>query len=162
MTTTTPVPPPVPLKDAAASLSGLIEKAVLTFIEAFVAGLVMNQTDWLVTDNVNLLWLASACAAATVLANGAANLLIPTTLPIWAQTALRVIRTFAATFFTFLVAQPSFTLNPDTVTAACVAGIAAALTLVKALIASRVGNHATTALLPASLDSKQLVIPSVS
>ena len=125
----------------------LIEKVVLTYLEAFGALFVTSSTLGISTATAAA--VAALPAALTVVANGIPQ--VSVNLPFGVDLVFRTLRTYVVTFIGVLVAVPVFTLTVSSLRSAAIAAIPAALTVVKGLIARRIGAD-TAALLPASLD----------
>lgn len=126
----------------------LAEKALMTYLEALVTFLV--AADNLGADKWTMAAVAAIPAALTIIANGLP--VIPVGLPFLADALLRVVRTYVVTFIGVLVAAPVFVLSVDAAQAASIAGVTAALAVIKTLLASQVGRSNSAALLPKSLD----------
>jgi hypothetical protein len=125
-------------------LAQLAEKAIATYIEAFLTVLVVGST--LDTSTAQAAAIAAIPAALTIVANGLPA--VPSSLPFWVDAALRTVRTFTATFLGYLIALPIFSLNTSVLIAAATAGIAAGLTVLKTAVASHIGEPETAAVLP--------------
>lgn len=151
----TDTPNVLPGSSPLAAIAGLAEKVVLTFIEVFLAG-------WLAADTMGFdgaaRWAVPAVAAAgTVLANG-----LPSTLSLSFGLALlyRTLRTYAVSFIGLFAGPAVVGFTADGAKAAAFAAIPAAITVAKGMIASRLGEGGTPALLPASLDVPPALPPS--
>lgn len=129
-------------------LATLAEKVVWTYVQALIALLLVGgglSADGLTTD----LAIAALPAALTVVANGIP--MVPAGLPFAVDLVFRVLRSAAATFLGFLLAVPTFNLDVSTLRAAGTAALVAVLVVVKGAAASKIGDPATPATLPASL-----------
>lgn len=123
-------------------LSSLFEKAVLTYVQAFLGLLLVGTTfDLSVATSAAV---AAIPAALTVVANGLPQ--VAPNLPFAADLVFRTLRTYVAGFLGLLIAVPQFTLTLDTFETAAVAAIPAALAVVKGLVAKRVGDPNTASL----------------
>lgn len=130
------------------ALASLAEKVALTYLQALASLLLL--ADQLGATTAQAAAIASIPAALTALVNGLPA--VPVGLP-WALDALlRTIRTYAVSFVGLLIAAPVFSLDLSLASAAAAGALPAALAVLKAAVASRIGNTATAALLPASLD----------
>lgn len=130
------------------ALASLAEKVALTYLQALASLLLL--ADQLGATTAQAAAIASIPAALTALVNGLPA--VPAGLP-WALDALlRTIRTYAVSFVGLLIAAPVFSLDLSLASAAAAGALPAALAVLKAAVASRIGNTATAALLPASLD----------
>jgi len=136
------------------AIVSLLEKVIATFVQAFVAGLIVGPAIDISTAQAAA--LAAIPAGLTVVANGLP--LVPVGLPFYVDLLLRTIRTFASSFLGFLIALPVFSLDYGVLQAAVAASIPAVLTVVKSGLASKVGDHETAALLPARLDLQSLPV----
>lgn len=116
------------------------EKTIATYLQAFVALLLVSAEGPLSLEVVESAAIASIPAALT-----AALAWFPTnyTGPFWVSLAGNVVRTFCVTFVTYIAAVPVFTLDKSLLTAAATAAIAAALAAVKGGLASKVGSPET-------------------
>jgi hypothetical protein len=135
----------------------LIEKVVLTYLEAFGALFVTSSTLGISTATAAA--VAAIPAALTVVANGIPQ--VSGDLPFGVDLVFRTVRTYVVTFIGVLVAVPVFTLTVSSLRSAAIAAIPAALTVVKSVIARKIGAD-TAALLPASLDPHATELPVVS
>lgn len=125
-------------------LWSLVEKVLATYLQAFAATLVLGG-----------LFDASAVEAAAIAAIPAALTLIANRLPVaipalpyWVALAYRVGATAAVGFIGYLVAQPIFSVDRSALVAAGGAAGMAALAALKGLLASKVGDPSSPALLP--------------
>lgn len=146
MTDTVLTQPAAPINSWAAA-TGLLEKVVLTFVEVFLAGLLAADT---MGFEGAARWAVPAVAAAgTVLANG-----LPSTLSLPFSLALlyRTVRTYAVSFLALFAGPAVVGFTAQGAKAAAFAAIPAALTVAKGLVASRLGEQGTPALLPTALD----------
>ncbi len=125
-----------------------IEKIVMTWVQAFVALLVV--ADRLDITVLTAGAIAAVPAAMTAAINGMPG--VPAGLPLWVDVTFRVARTYVASFLGFLIALPVFALDADVAYAAALAAVPPALAALKAGIATRVGREDSAALLPAALD----------
>lgn len=127
----------------------LLEKVIATYIQAFVTMLIVSDT--LGVDTAEAAAIAAIPAALTVVANGLPG--TPAGLPFWLDLVFRTIRTYVVAFIGLLVAVPVFAIDVSLAEAAAVGAIPAALAVVKAAVASKVGDSGTAALLPADIDA---------
>lgn len=126
----------------------LVEKVIATYLQSFVAFLLVGETiDASIAESAAV---AAIPAALTVVANGLPT--VPPDLPFWVDLVLRTVRTYVVTFVGLIVADPVFSLDISVAAAAATGAIPAALALLKAGLASKVGYDDTAALLPAELD----------
>lgn len=126
-------------------LSSLAEKTILTYVQSFIALLVVNATNS--TYNYSTATAAAVAAipaALTVVANGLP--VVAEGLPFYTDLVARTIRTYVAAFLGLLVAVPTFTLDVSSFQAAAIAAIPAALAVIKALVAKRIGDPTTASL----------------
>lgn len=130
------------------ALASLAEKVALTYLQALASLLIL--ADQLGATTAQAAAIASIPAALTALVNGLPA--VPVGLPWALDTLLRTIRTYAVSFVGLLIAAPVFSLDLSLASAAAAGALPAALAVLKAAVASRIGNTATAALLPASLD----------
>lgn len=128
--------------------ANLVEKVVLTFVEAFVAFLLMGGL--LDVDAAQAAAMAGIAAALTAFANSLP--VVPAGQPFYVDLLFRTIRTYLATFIGILVSVPVFSLDTGALQAAAIGALPAALTVVKGLVARKVGDPDTAALLPADSD----------
>jgi hypothetical protein len=132
----------------AAPFASLAEKAASTYVQALIVVILASDT-WDIG-----LWTAAAVAAVpaglTVIANGLPAL--PDGLPFAADALLRVVRTTVAAVLGVLIAMPVFTLDATTWEAVVAAAGTGALAGFKAILARRVGDPSSAAVLPARLD----------
>lgn len=130
----------------------LVEKALWTYVQAFIATLLVGAA--MDVSTAQAAAVAAIPAFLTVIANGLPA--VPAGLPFYLDLLLRIIRTYAVSFLGYLVAVPTFTLDFSIAQAAATAGIPAILALLKGAAASRIGDHSTPATLPARLDPPPL------
>lgn len=134
-------------------IASLLEKTVTTYIEAFVALLAASTAiDVSVAQSAAI---AAIPAALTVIANGVASTSLQ--LSFYGDLIFRTIRTYVVSFIGLLVAAPVFDFSVGAFQAAAIGAIPAALAVVKGILAGRVGNRNTPALLPGSFDSDSIV-----
>jgi hypothetical protein len=127
---------------------GLIEKAVTTYIEAFVALLAASTA--LDISIVQSAAIAAIPAAFTVIANGIPQ--PPTGMSFYGDLVFRTVRTYVVSFVGLLVAAPVFEFSLGAFQAAAIGAIPAALAVVKGVLAGHIGNRETPALLPFKYD----------
>lgn len=131
----------------------VVEKGVSTWLQAAAA--LLMASGFFETLDIDLLgaaaW-ASVPAGLTVLLNAVGAATIPTTAPYPLQVALRTLRTGAAAFLGVLVAVPMFEPSMSLLQAAAVAAGAAVLAAVKAELGRFIGDGATVAWVPESID----------
>ncbi len=130
---------------------GLGEKVIMTFLEAYAAVMVAGNAfgelgAWKAAG------VAALPAALTIVINGV------NTFPLTPNSFLedlvgRTLRTYVAGFLGFFVAAPAFGYSMNTLQAAALAGIPAAIAVAKGLISSRIGYSETAAALPTGLDN---------
>lgn len=123
-------------------LSSLLEKAVLTYLQAFLTLVVAGGA--LDVSIATSAGVAAIPAGLTVIANGLPQ--VAPDLPFATDLVARTIRTYAAAFLGLLVAAPVFTLDVSSFQAAALAAAPAALAVAKGLIAKRVGDPSTASL----------------
>lgn len=126
----------------------LVEKVIATYVEAFVAALLLGSV--IDVSTAQAAALAAIPAGLTVISSGMP--LVPVGLPFYVDLGLRTIRTYAVSFIGFLVALPVFALDFGTLQAASAAAIPAALAVIKGALSTKIGNPTTAAALPARLD----------
>lgn len=125
----------------------LLEKVIATYIQAFVTVLIVS--DNLDVSAAEAAAIAAIPAALTVIANGLPG--VPAGLPFWVDLVYRTIRTYVVSFIGLLVAAPVFSLDLTTAEAAAIGAIPAALAVIKAGVASKVGDDDSASLLPSSV-----------
>jgi hypothetical protein len=128
----------------------LVEKTVCTYLEWLIGLYIADIMDTVNTSTPQALAIAAIPAALTVIAANMPQ--VGTNVPFYLGLLLNAVRTFAASFIGYMVALPFFSLDRSVLTAALVASLPTALALVKAGLATRVGNPTTPNLLPARLD----------
>lgn len=126
----------------------LAEKVLATWVQVFVTGLLAATA--LDISTAQAAAIAAIPAALTVVANGLP--VVPVGLPFYVDLVLRTVRTYVVAFLGFLVAVPVFSLDYSIGLAAAAAAGPAALAVLKAGLASKVGNADSAALLPTNLD----------
>lgn len=127
-------------------LYALAEKAVWTYLQALLALVLASGTLDLNTSFSTEAAIAALPAAITVIANGLPA--VSQGLPFAQDLLWRAVRSFAAAFLGVLLAQPIFTLQRSVGEAALLAGLTAALVVVKGAVASKVGDRSSAALAP--------------
>lgn len=132
----------------AAPLVVLAEKVVSTYVQAFLSLLIVHDTIGATTPQVAA--IAAVPTALTAFVNALPA--VPAGLPFSIDLALRVVRTYLATFVGLLLAMPVLHLNFTIVVATATSALPAALAVLKGAIAAKVGNGATAALVPARFD----------
>lgn len=128
-----------------------LERALWTYVQAFVVALLGSQF----FDSVDLSLVQSAAiasipAALTVLLSFVSSWTLPASLPIGAQVLGRVVRTAGVVFLGYLVAAPQFSLDRSLWQAAAAAAGAGVLAAIKSELATFVGDSTTAATLPRS------------
>lgn len=129
-------------------IPSLVEKTLTTYVQAFIALLIIAPA-----INISVLTaaaVASIPAGLTVIANGLPS--VGAGLPFYTDLVLRTVRTYVVTVIGLLVAVPVFALDISNAKAAVVGAIPAALAVLKAGLARKVGDTNTAALLPAKYD----------
>lgn len=126
----------------------LLEKALSTYVQAFLTGLIVGPT--IGASTAQIAALAALPTALTVIANGLAG--INPQLPFVYDVVFRTVRTYVASFIGFLLAMPTFHLDYSAATAAATSALPSALAVAKGFLASQFGNGDTAALLPATVD----------
>lgn len=126
----------------------LLERVLATYLEAFLGLLLAGPTLNLSTAQAAA--IATIPAGLAVLSNSLTTLAIPTNLPFFVDMLARAGKTAVQTFLGYLLAAPIFALERSLLTAAAAAVLPAALAVVKAAVASRVGQRGTAALVPAT------------
>lgn len=126
----------------------LLEKVLATYVQAF-AGLLLAgpALDLSAAQSASI---AALPAAITVIANGLP--LVPSGLPFYVDLLLRTVRTYVAVFLGLLVAVPVFRLDIGIAAAAATGALPAALAVLKAALAQRIGDPGTAAVLPRHRD----------
>lgn len=126
----------------------LLEKVLATYVQAFIgflpAGPVLNLSA------LELAAVSALPAAITVVANGLP--LVPSGLPFYVDLLLRTLRTYVAAFLGLLVAVPVFQIDVGIAVAAASGALPAALAVLKAALARRIGDAGTAAVLPRHRD----------
>lgn len=127
---------------------GLFEKAVTTYIEAFLALLAASSVlDISVAQSAAI---AAIPSAFTVIANGIPQ---PSAgMSFYSDLIFRTVRTYVVSFVGLLVAAPIFEFSVGALQSAAIGAIPATLAVVKGIVASRIGNRETPALLPFKYD----------
>jgi len=131
------------------SLSVLAEKTFWTFVEVFITSLLAAGSFG--ADGWTAAGIAAISAALTVIANGLGGVEIITDNA-YLDIAFRTIRTWAVSFTGFLIAAPTFELSISAATAAAVAAVPSAISVLKSWTATKIGNKTTAALLPGKVD----------
>jgi len=127
---------------------GLLEKAVTTYVEAFLALLAASSVlDISVAQSAAI---AAIPSAFTVIANGIPQ--PPVGMSFYSDLIFRIVRTYVVSFVGLLVAAPIFEFSVGALQSAAIGAIPAALAVVKGILAGRVGNRETPALLPFKYD----------
>ena len=132
-------------------LISLFEKTFWTYVQSVIALVLVGgglSSGGITTE----LAVAALPAALTVLANGLP--VVPQGLTFWPDLGLRVMRSVAAAFVGYLLAMPVFGLDVTSLRAAGTASLVAGLVVLKGLIASKVGDVDSPALLPESVTDK--------
>lgn len=137
-----------PTPTAAQVFAGIAEKAISTYVQAFASILLLGN----VLDASTAQAAAIAAIPALLSALLAALPAVPADLPFYVNLLLRTIRTYVVSVTGFLIAVPVFRLDYSILVAASAAALPAALAVIKAGLASKVGSPETAALLPRSLD----------
>lgn len=130
------------------ALAVLSEKTASTYVQAFITALLIGSAIDVSTGQAAA--LAAIPAALTIVMNGLPG--VPVGLPFYVDLTFRVLRTYVAGFLGFLVAMPTFRLSYSILQAAAAGALPAALAILKGGLASQVGDPASAALLPASVD----------
>lgn len=139
-----------PVPSTGAALITLFEKAFSTWLEVAITLVLVRQGADLTVSFLTISAVAAIPAGLTVIANGLPG--VPLGLPWAADMVLRTIRTYAVTFIGLLVAVPVFSLDLSNAKVAALGAIPAALAVIKAALASKVGNTNSAALVPARFD----------
>lgn len=127
---------------------GLLEKAVTTYVEAFLALLAASTVlDISVAQSAAI---AAIPSAFTVIANGIPQ--APVGMSFYGDLVFRTVRTYVVSFVGLLVAAPIFEFSVGALQSAAIGAIPATLAVVKGILAGRVGNRETPALLPFKYD----------
>jgi hypothetical protein len=124
----------------------LAEKTIATYLEWLIGLYIADAADKLNTTTPQALALAAIPAALTVIANGLPG--VPANLPFYVGLLLNAVRTFVAGFLGYMIALPFFTLEKSVLMAAGIACLPAALAVIKAGLASKVGDPTTPNVLP--------------
>lgn len=130
-------------------LVAVLEKVLATYVQALIGLVVASGALDISTGTA----LAVAALPAAFTALLAALPGLPDGLAFYTDLVLRAGRTWLAVFLGLLAANPTFDLSASTWTSAATAALPAALAVVKARLAARVGDPETAALLPAHLDT---------
>lgn len=131
-------------------LIGLFEKAATTYIEALIAVVAASST--LGVSVLQSAAIAAIPAALTVIANGIPQ--PPVNLPFYTDMAFRTIRTYVVSFVGILVAMPMFDFSISILQTAALGALPAAFAVIKGIVAGRMGNKETSALLPLRYDQQ--------
>ena len=126
----------------------LLEKVLATYVEAFVALLLVGTA--IDVSTAQAASIAAIPAGLTVVANGLP--LVPVGLPFYVELLFRTLRTFVAAFLGLLVAVPVFELELGILAAAATGAIPATLAVLKGALSTRIGNEDSPAALPARMD----------
>jgi hypothetical protein len=126
------------------------EKVIATYLQSFIALVIFDLNDTLSTSTPTALAIAALPAAITVLTASLPT--VPERSPFYVALFGNAARTFAQGFLGFLLAQQVFTLDISVGRAAVFAALPAALAVLKAGLATRVGDPNTPNLLPANVD----------
>jgi hypothetical protein len=131
-------------------LIGLFEKAATTYVEALIA--VIAASSALGVSVLQSAAIAAIPAALTVIANGIPQ--PPAHLPFYTDMAFRAIRTYVVSFVGILVAMPMFDFSMSVLQTAALGALPAAFAVIKGVLAGRIGNKETSALLPLRYDQQ--------
>lgn len=130
----------------------LAERVLATYLEALIGLLLVSGPLNLAAAQVAA--IATIPAALAVVSNSVTALAIPVGLPFTVDLAARAAKTAVQTFLGYLLAAPVFGLERSLLTAALAAVVPAVLAVVKAALATRVGDPTSAALLPAAVDAR--------
>lgn len=128
----------------------LVEKVISTYVQSVIGLIILDLNDTVSTSTPTALAIAALPAAITVLTASLPT--VPERLPFYVALLGNTARTFVQGFLGFLLAQQVFTLDVSVGQAAVFAALPAALAVLKAGIATRVGDPNTPNLLPANVD----------
>ena len=136
------------------TVSLFIEKVATTFVFTFASFLL--TLDALDADAATAATLAGIAAAGT--AALAALPIVPNGLPFYTDLLYRAVRAYVVAAGTLFFAAPQLDLSMGAGKAALIGALPVVFTLVKGALASKVGDQASAALLPAKLDPAQFAI----
>jgi hypothetical protein len=119
----------------------VVEKTAFTFIQAFLAALLIDWNDSIDISKVNAAILASIPAALTAFGAYLPN--VPEHWTYGVALVGNIVRTFVVTFVGYLLALDVFSLDRSVLTAAMFAAAASALAALKGVVAAKVGDPAT-------------------
>lgn len=135
--------------DALKPFLTLAEKALTTYVEAFIGLLVLGQT--IGASTAQAAAIAAIPAAITVVANGLP--IVSVGMPFYVDLGFRTARTYVAAFLGYLVGLPYFSVDVSVFVAAAASALPTALAVLKGgLLGRNVGDRTTAAVLPASAD----------
>jgi hypothetical protein len=137
----------------------LVEKVISTYVQSVIGLIILDLNDTLSTSTPTALAIAALPAAITVLT--ASLPVVSERLPFYVALLGNTARTFVQGFLGFLLAQQVFTLDVSIGQAAAFAALPAALAVLKAGIATRVGDPNTPNLLPADVDPAGITVADV-
>lgn len=135
----------------------LLERVLATYFEALLGLLLASGP--LDLSAAQAAAIAAVPAALAVLSANVTALTIPGGLPFYVDMAARAAKTAIQTFLGFLIAAPVFGLDRSLLTAAAAAVLPAVLAVVKAALATRVGDHRSAALRPAIPPENEVWVP---
>lgn len=135
-------------------IAAIAEKAIATYVEAFITLLLVHP---LGASTAQSAAIAAIPALLTFLLASIPT--VPAGLSFWWDLFFRTARTFAVTWLGFLLAIVPFHLDRSVGLASLAAAGSAALAVLKAGLASFIGNRQSAALLPAKVDTPVPVAP---
>lgn len=136
----------------------IVEKVGWTFAQAFLIALLgMSELDWTATEAA----LAAGVTAVVTLALASVqSAAIPVGLPFYSDLGLRIARSAAAAFLSYLIVEPGAVLAGDTWQGAAAAAGMAILVALKGGAARFIGNPDTAATLPRGRDVIETTLAS--
>ena len=136
----------------------IVEKVGWTFAQAFLIALLgMSELDWTATEAAIAAGVTAVVTLALASVQGAA---IPVGLPFYSDLGLRIARSAAAAFLSYLIVEPGAVLAGDTWQGAAAAAGMAILVALKGGAARFIGNPDTAATLPRGRDVIETTLAS--
>lgn len=132
------------------TLIQIVERVGWTFAQAFLVALLgMSELDWTATEAAIAAGVTAVITLALASVQGA---VIPVGLPFYTDLGLRIARSSAAAFLSYLIVEPGAVLAGDTWQGAAAAAGMAILVALKGGASRFIGNPNTAATLPRGRD----------
>lgn len=140
------------------TLIQIVERVGWTFAQAFLVALLgMSELDWTATEAAIAAGVTAVITLALASVQGA---VIPVGLPFYTDLGLRIARSSAAAFLSYLIVEPGAVLAGDTWQGAAAAAGMAILVALKGGAARFTGNPNTAATLPRGRDVIETTLAS--